>query len=455
MSIWDKNIKENKSSLYQTIARNIQNGIQKGDLKPGDQLPPHRELADKIGVTVGTVARGYSLAASWGLISGEIGRGTIVSSPERNNPHLPLNISSSYCDLGILKPTATSDSVLRKIAYEDTLKKIGTQWKNRAFTVFPPEFGLAQYREAGASWISRLGIEADENDVLVTGGAQEAFHLLLSTLTTPGEAVLVEELTHISLKALGNILGLKMIGIKMDDQGIIPNALQAVVRQSKARVLFVTPTYNSPTTAIMDQNRREQIIDIALKNDLFIIENGIFSDFVIDPPHPIVTICPKQSAYVASFSFCASPEIRVGFLKASRKHIPKLRLAKRAFAISGSMISAEIASHWIKSGILKDLMDWQTAEIRDRTKIAAKILHGLDFCYAPNGIFLWLTLPEPWRSTDFARAARERNTIVMESERFIIGRERAAHAVRISLTSAQTKESFIEGLKTIADLLGR
>lgn len=453
MSKWNPNRKDLKSPLYQSIAESIRDAIEINELKPKDHLPPHRILADQLGVTVGTVARGYNLAASWGLVSGEVGRGTIVLSPEGKYTHVPLHLNSSYFDLGVLKPTPPTDPVLRKIAYEDTLKNIGQRWKNQSFIGFPPEFGLAHYRKAGASWIARLGIEANDDEVLLTAGGQEAIHLLLSTLTKPGDPILVEECTHISLKALGNILNLRMIGISMDDQGIVPRSLQAISKQSHAQVLFVTPTLNSPTTAIMSQHRREKIVDIARQNNLFIIENGIFSDFVTDAPSPIAAISPQQTAYVASLSYCGSPEIRVGYLKTQKKNIPKLQATKRALAVSGSMISAEIATHWINSGKLEKLIRWQLREIRSRTEIAAGILDGLDYHYSPGGMFMWLNLPEPWRATDFAKAARDRNVMVMESERFVIGRGAAPHAVRISLTSAHTRELLSEGLKIIVDLV--
>ena len=453
MLIWDSRIKETNLPLYQAIAETIRNGIQNGELNPGDLLPPHRTLADQIGVTVGTVARGYNLAASWGLVDGEVGRGTIVSKPDRAYAHVPFDLNGSSFDLGITKPTPVTDAILRKQAYEDTLKKVGLRWKNKAFSGFPPEFGLTQYREAGASWITCLGIDADKDEVLLTAGAQEAIHLLLMNLTDSGDPILVEELTHISFKELANILHRKMIGIPMDDQGIVPESLQAATKQSKARVLYVTPTYNSPTTAIMSQERREQIIDIAVKNNLFIIENGIFSNFALNPPPPIAALCPENTAYISSLSFCASPEIRVGYLKTLKKNIPKLQATKRALAVSGSMISAEIATHWINSGILNDLINWQVQEIRSRAEAAVGILAGLDYRYSPDGMFLWLNLPEPWRVTDFAKAARDRNAIVMESERFVVGRGAAPHSIRISLTSAQTREALVEGLNIIVDLV--
>ena len=453
MSNWNIDINDLTPPLYQSIAEAIRRSIENSDLKPGDRLPPHRTMADQLGVTVGTVARGYNLAASWGLLSGEVGRGTIVCPPELEHAYIPLHLGSSYFDLGIPKPTPPADPLLRKLAFEDTLKSVGQRWKNRSFGGFPPELGLSQYRQAGADWLAGRGIPATESEVVITAGGHEALHLLLSTLTSPGDSILVEEFTHISLKYLGNILKLKMIGVAMDDQGITPAALQAAAQKSPAQVLFVTPTLNSPTTAVMGRQRRQAIMDIARRNNLFVIENGIYADFMADAPPPIATYAPEQTAYVASLSYCGSPEIRVGYLKALKKIIPQLQAAKRALAISCSMISAEIATHWINSGILAQLLEWQVEEIRFRAALAARILDGLDFRYAADGLFLWLYLPAPWRATDFATAARDRNVMVMESERFVIGRGAAPHAIRIALTSAQNRDLLTEGLKVIVDLV--
>ena len=98
-------------------------------------------------------------------------------------------------------------------------------------------------------------------------------------------------------------------------------------------------------------------------------------------------------------------------------------------------------------------MLWQTDEIRARASSIPKILKGFDYQYFPNGEFLWLKLPAPWRATDFAIAANDRNVMVLEAERFVIGRGAAPHAVRISITSAQNKELFEEGLKILSDLM--
>ena len=79
MSIWKPNLNNYKAPLYKAIAESIRDAIENGELKPGDKLPTHRLMADELKVTIGTVARGYNLASSWGFVSGEVGRGTTFS----------------------------------------------------------------------------------------------------------------------------------------------------------------------------------------------------------------------------------------------------------------------------------------------------------------------------------------------------------------------------------------
>jgi DNA-binding transcriptional MocR family regulator len=410
-------------------------------------------MADELGVTIGTVARGYNLAAEWGLVSGEVGRGSIVKHPDSIYPHVPLKLNGTYIDMGVLQPTPTTDPELRNQAYEDTLKSVGQRWKNRAFQGYPPEFGHSIHREAGASWIRRRGMPASADEVLLTAGSQEAFLLLLSTYTNPGDSILVEENTHVSMKFLGNFLNLKMIGIPLDDQGLIPQALNKAAKQSNAQILFLTPTLQSPTTAIMSAERRQEIVDIASRNNLFLIENDPFSEFVDNAPAPIAHYAPEQTAYVTTLSYLGSPEIRIGYMKIFQKKIPELQAAKRALAIAGSLLSAEIATHWINTGILERMLRWQIKEIQARAGSIHEILKGFDYQYFPNGLFLWLKLPAPWRATDFTIAANERNVMVLEADRFVIGRGAAPHAVRVAITPAQNRVLFKEGLKILSELM--
>jgi len=453
MSFWTPDLQKSDSPLYRAIAKSIQHAIEKGVLKPGDRLLPHRQMSEKLGVTIGTVARGYNLASSWGIISSKVGRGTIVRQHQDADKNIPLHLNGSYVNLGVLQPAPITDLELKNVAYEETLKIVGRNWKNQALVGYPPEFGHAHHREAGAIWLSRRGLRVTSDEVLLTLGTQEAFHLLLSVYANRGDTILVEGLTTFALKNLGNFLGLKMVGISVDEQGVVPEALDRAAVGTKAQILFLTPTCNSPTTATMSSERRQEIVEIARRNNLFVIENDPYAEFIDNAPLPIAFHAPERTAYVTTLSLLGPPEIRIGYLKVPIKNLAELQVAKRALSIAGPLITAEIAYHWIKTGILERILRWQLDEIKIRARLAMNIFKGYDYFHSLHGQFLWLHLPEPWRATDFAHGAKDRDVVIIAADRFVISRAPAPHAVRISLTSARTRDLLEKGLNIIVDLM--
>jgi len=85
MTMWQPHLK-GEGPIYIDLADAIEADVTSGALKPGDRLPTHRDLADSLGVTVGTVTRGYAEAARRGMVRGEVGRGTVVRSCEAGGP---------------------------------------------------------------------------------------------------------------------------------------------------------------------------------------------------------------------------------------------------------------------------------------------------------------------------------------------------------------------------------
>lgn len=453
MSSWIPNIEQKNIPKYKSIAKAIQKAVESGRLKPGDRLLPHRRMSKKLGITMETVARAYRLAASWGYVISSVGKGTIISNPHQVTENIPINLNDNYYNFGVLQPATITDPELKTVAYESTMEIVGSNWKNQVFIGYPPEFGYKHQREAGAAWLSRFGLNVSPSEVLLTLGSQEAFHLILSVYAGVGDTILVEEYTNFAFKNLCIFLGLKIAGVAMDDEGITPEALDEAAKRTKAKLLFLTPTYNSPTTGSMGPERRDKIIETAERHNLFIIENDPYSGLMKQTAPPLAFYAPERTAYVTTLSFLGPPEIRIGYLKVPFKNIPELQIAKRVLSISSPLITSEIATHWINSGILEQLIKWQITEVNARAQIAMKYFRECDYRYAPNGQFLWMHLPEPWRSADFAVAAKDRNIMVVEADRFAVMRDRLIHAVRISLTPPRTRELMETGLQHIVALM--
>jgi len=98
MTIWEPRLAGRKGPRYLAIVEALTEDVASGDLKQGSRLPTHRDLADQLGLTVGTITRAYAEAARRGLVSGEVGRGTFVRRGEAGGPE--LGSDGQVVDLG-------------------------------------------------------------------------------------------------------------------------------------------------------------------------------------------------------------------------------------------------------------------------------------------------------------------------------------------------------------------
>ncbi len=225
MTQWMPELPRSGGHLYMALAESIRDAIASGALKVGDRLPPHRELAKRLGCTTGTVARGYGLAISWGLLVSRVGRGTEVRDPERGDERLLYLGTQDRVDLGLLLPAPLDDAALESRAFGDGFADLGHDVLRRVVSGYAPEMGYEVHRSNAVSWLAQHGVECRPEQVMITHGAQEAFLLLLTVFARPGEAVLTEELSYVGLKSLCSLLRIRLAPVRMDGDGIDPEDL--------------------------------------------------------------------------------------------------------------------------------------------------------------------------------------------------------------------------------------
>jgi len=431
------------------IADAIGADFAQGRLRSGSRLPTHRDLADRLGVTVGTVSRGYAEAARRGLVSGEVGRGTYVRQP---SPELvsvaPGGATGLAVELSLNHPPLSSSDAWQ--AFRTGLGALAERPDFASLIAYPPEGGHTGHREAGALWIGRTGLEADPERVLVCSGSQHGLTTVLATSLKPGDLVLTEALTYPGLKAVASLLHLRLHGLPMDAEGLRPEALDAACRGSDAKALYCVPTIQNPTASVMPEGRRREIADLARVHGLTIIEDDIHALLPEQRPRPVAAFAPERTYYITSTSKTLAPGLRVGYVLAPPGAADRLAAGIRAttWAVCPSM--AELVSTWIRDGTADGLVRQHRREASARQAIARTVLADADYEAHPNGYHLWLKLPEPWRSETFAAEARRRGVKVTPSEAFVVGRGSAPDAVRVCLGSAPSRAELERGLHLVA-----
>lgn len=309
MTIWQPDLSRYAGPRYQAIAEAIAADFSAGRLKPGERLPPVRNLAWQLGVTVGTVNRGYMLAESRGLVSSEVGRGTFVRIGGQDAlPQIPLGDGSNVIDLedavlNLTRNVPAGDHVSG--AMIATMRAIAADCERRSellhqFLSYGDFAGAMRYRAAGARWMHRAGLQVAPEQVVVTGGAQQGLCAVFGSLAEPGERILIERLTYAGLLDAANFCGLKPEGLAMDEEGVIPDAVDAACRAGPARLLCLVPTIQNPTAATMSAQRRRDIVAVARKHDLTIIEDDVYGFLPPERPLPIAALAPERTVYLAS-----------------------------------------------------------------------------------------------------------------------------------------------------------
>ena len=432
---------------YQAIADELAQQILNGQLPAGERLPPQRKLAQRLAVTAGTVSHAYAMLEQRGLATARIGDGTYVRSPEAA---MAQPASAAPVDLAHNVAIPTDDG----LALASALQQLAAQPQViREVLSYQPETGHARHRQVGAQWLKRFGSTGDANRVMVTHGAQHGLSCVLRTLARPGDAVLTESLSYPGLQAQARLMRLQLIGIETDAQGLLPDALDRAARNIDAKLLFCSPSLHNPTNASMGMQRREAIAAVARRHNLLLIEDAVHAAAQAAPLPALSSLLPEQSFLLASFSKVAGPGLRVGYLEAAPQWLSKLAASMRADCWMVAPLLPEIASGWMESGVLEQLIAAQRAAIAERLSVALPLLQGLDYRSDPESPLIWLPLPEPWRAGQFAAALRQAGVLVRTADHFAVGRSAAPHAVRISVNAAKSLAEIASGMRALVSVL--
>ena len=354
-------------------------------------------------------------------------------------------------DMSVNHPPMTGGSARRALA--EALVEAASSADLGALLSYPPEGGSLGHRAAGAAWIARTGLRAATENVLVCSGNQHGMTSVLTALLSPGDVVLCEHVTYPGMKALAHLLHLRLQGLPMDEQGLLPDAFESACRGGAVKALYCVPTLQNPTTAIMSVQRRREVAAVARANGVAIIEDDVHGLLPENAPPPLAAFAPELTYYLNGTSKSLAPGLRIGYVLCPPDHLLRLASAIRTTTWMAAPLMAEIATLWIRNGTAGRILVEGRAEAAARQALAAEILGRTSYVTRPHAYHLWLKLPEPWRSETFAEEARRRGVAVSASQVFLVGRGAAPHAVRVCLGPARDRSELARGLHILAEIL--
>lgn len=440
-----------KRPVYRSLVNLVAGAIETGELAPGARLPTHRDLAHRLEVSIQTVSRAYEELIRRGLIVGEVGRGTFVRAdrPEPAPPFIAEPEPGTLIDLSILKPIGDAIHVERM---RSALAALHDDLPLSTLFSFRPNLAQRRYREVAVDWLRQCGLDASPTAVHITNGATPALTVALMSAARPGDVVVTESIGHHMLRALAGYLGVRLHGLEIDDDGIVPEAFAEACRAGPVKALFLVPSAANPTVAMVGRARREAIVEIARQHNVLIIENDAWGPLVEDRPPPVASLAPERTFYATSFTKCAMPGLRAGYLVAPEVMISAVANRHLVTNWSATSMIAEIATRWVSEGTAWELLEWQRAALRARNALAAEVLGDITRRQHPNGLHVWLPLPPAWCEEDFVAHARLHNVAVAPGASFAVEDSVKTSAVRLSV-GATTAAELRRGLDVISRVI--
>lgn len=410
---------------FRAVADAVAADISAGRLRPGDRLPPQRRFARERGIAASTASRVYGELARRRLVVGEVGRGTyvranqreteVLSEPAAARVDLELNFSQLPDQPELM--AAGLHGLLRPEVLAETL---------RPATVS----GSAAARAAAADLLAGPGWAPSADQVLFTGNGRQALAAAVASLVEPGGRLGVEALTYPVVKGIAARLGVRLVPIETDEQGIRPDLL----RSAGVRVVYLQPTLHNPLGTSMPTGRRRELAETLRELDVVAIEDTV-NAFLRDDVMPVSALAPERVVLVDSLSKRLAAGLSVGFLVAPPDRVDRLASAVRSCGWAAPHFALEAAVRWITDGTVDRVQRAKRADAEARQRLAAERLAGFTVRRDPAAYHLWWELPEPWRADTFVAAAARRGIAVSPAAAFAVGTARAPVAVRLALAS--------------------
>lgn len=450
--MWNPKTMDKDKALYLAIADALERDIRYGLLKPSQKMPTHRELADNIGVHVTTVTRAYKEAERRGLITGTVGRGTYITADMGiNSPLMKIEEKApNMIEMGLVLPLYNNEPDI-----SGTIGKLINDKQINRFLRYTDPLGLPDHRETGAYWVKRFGITASGDDIVICAGAQHALTCCLNSLFEAGDRIAVDYLTYPGIKTIAKTVGIKLEPIAMDEEGMIPENLEAACRRNPIKGLYLMPGVQNPTTSSMSMQRRKEIAAIVENNGITLIEDDIYAFTSQNKLQAITTLIPQNSIYIAGLSKAFYAGLRVAYVVAPKQFRYRIAQAVVNTIWMAPTLNAAIVSECIIDGTADKIISSKLDEISRRFMVAKERLSGYNFSGNSSGFFIWLNLPDHWTGKEFELTGRQNGINVFCSDKFAVGGDVSPSAIRISLSGAETIDELVEGFKILENILSK
>ncbi|MGN6396198.1 MAG: PLP-dependent aminotransferase family protein [Mucilaginibacter sp.] len=475
-----------RGALYRQLESEIIQLICRGILKPGQALPPSRELAQVLQLNRKTVVAAYEELDAQGWVetkerSGVYVAGNLPETPARsidqNNKELTSNRQPAYPlvnkrtfdtatqansdsdtnSRGALPPLYKIDDGFPdpRIAPIDELvreyRRLGKNHFAERFLMYGPEQGSYRLRVELSNFLNRTrGMQVTENEILITKGTQMAIYLTTQLLISPGDTVFVPEPGYRDANQAFELAGAKLVYIPVDKDGMDVDRIEQICKKKVPKMIYVIPHHHRPTTVTLCAERRMRLMNLATMYGFALLEDDYDFDyhFTSDPLLPLASLdMGRHIIYVGSFCKSIAPGIRIGFMVAPEPMINEAAAIRKLIDRQGEQLLEEATAELLNTGEISRHLKKSHKIYKERLENTCQLLRTrleeyLTFERPDGGLAIWAAYRKDISAREVAANAGRLGLKISDGSNYFFqpGNSTPNNFIRIGYCSLDEKE---------------
>ena len=465
--------------LYLQLANILASRILDSAIPAGAKLPPERELARVLGISRTTAINAYHILEKRDLITTKVGSGTYVKDFSTTNPEaapipweqlFTLQYKSPLSSLLrtlVATPTAYNtislaagmpDPALYPLALLETALSAKTHPLDPADLGYIPTEGYLPLRRSVAAWQQQQGIQASPDNILVVSGSQQGLYLTIKALIEAGDYVIVESPTYLGAIQILESAGARILSLP-NTKNLDLALLEDYLVRYRPKLFYTIPTFQNPTGRVMSLQTRQDIIRLAARHRLAIVEDDPYSQLYYgqQPPPPLKQLDNYGGViYLGTFSKMLLPGLRTGWVTAATPVINRLAQEKQYVDLHSNNLSQRMLHVCLEDNVLPEHLKMLRTEYKKRrdAMISASRRYcssHLDFSTPEGGFFLWCQVTSQTSASELLHRAAAAGVSFVPGEAFYPNRS-ISNEIRLCFAT-HNEERLTEGMRILGRVL--
>ena len=301
----------------------------------------------------------------------------------------------------------------------------------------------------------------ENDDAIIVSGGQQGIALATKSILNEGDVVICEEPSFIGGLNVFRSYGARLVGVPVEDDGMNLNKLEDALKSNKnAKLIYTIPTFQNPSGVTMSQEKREQILALAEKYDVLIIEDNPYGELAFGGEHyrPIKELDREgRVIYCGSFSKILAPGLRVGFTVANKEILSKMVVCKQVSDVHTNIFCQLLISSYMDNYNLDNHIQKLRGVYKERCEAMLEAMdeyfpRAVRHTVPKGGLFIWCTMDGEMDSQEVAKKCGEKKVVFVPGATFMVDENAPCSSFRCNYSS-MNPDKIREGIKILGDAL--